>query len=241
MSARPLRAQSGAEIRMTLERGETLLVTLIIPVILLVFFSVVPVLSTGTTSRVDFVAPGVLALAVMSTAMVSLGIATGFERSYGVLKRLGITPLGRPRLLTAKIASVLVVEGIQVVVIVAVAIALGWRPHASGGLALVAELLATIAFAGIGLTMAGALRAEVTLAVANGLYVVLLLLGGIVFPLGKLGGLASVARLLPTGALSDILRPTLSGAGAAPLEAWVALAAWALVTPVCAALLFRWD
>ena len=223
MSARALGAQSSAEIRMTLERGETLLVTLGIPVLLLVFFSLVPVISTGTSKRVDFVAPGILALAIMSTAMVSLGIATGFERGYGVLKRLGSTPLGRPRLLTAKVAGVLVVEAIQVVVLVGVAVALGWRPHASGGLALVAALLATVAFAGIGLTMAGALRPEVTLAVANGLYVVLLLLGGIVFPLGKLGGLATVARYLPAGALSSILHPTLSGSGSAPTSSWIAL------------------
>ena len=92
MRLRALRAQVAAETRMTLERGETLLVTLGIPVVLLVFFTVVPVLPTGTRHRVDFLAPGVLALAVMSTAMVALGIATAFERSYGVLRRLGCDP-----------------------------------------------------------------------------------------------------------------------------------------------------
>ena len=186
-----------------------MLVTLGIPVVLLVFFTLVPVLPTGTRHRVDFLAPGILALAVMSTAMVSLGIATAFERSYGVLKRLGATPLGRPVLLTAKIVSVIVVEIVQVVILVGVALALGWRPHPSAGLAVVAVLLATIAFAGIGLAMAGALRAEVTLAVANGVYVVLLLIGGVIFPLHELGALASFARLLPTAALSDALHAAL--------------------------------
>jgi ABC-2 type transport system permease protein len=241
MNLRALRAQVGAETRMTLERGETLLVTIGIPVVLLVFFTLVPVLPTGTPHRVDFLAPGVLSLAVMSTAMVSLGIATAFERSYGVLKRLGATPLGRPTLLTAKIASVLVVEIIQVVVLVAVSFALGWRPHAAAGLALVAVVLATVAFAGIGLAMAGALRAEVTLAVANGVYVILLLIGGVLFPLQKLGALASSARLLPTAALSDALHRTLGAAAGAPLEAWVVLAAWAVAAPVVAALTFKWD
>jgi len=172
---------------MTLQRGETLLVTLGIPVVLLIFFTLVPVLPTGTRHRVDFLAPGILALAVMSTAMVSLGIATAFERSYGVLKRLGATPLGRPVLLTAKIVSVILVEITQVVVLVGVALALGWRPHASAGLAVIAVLLATVAFAGVGLAMAGALRAEVTLAVANGVYVILLLIGGVIFPCMSLG------------------------------------------------------
>ncbi|MGA3214226.1 MAG: ABC transporter permease [Acidimicrobiales bacterium] len=241
MSLRALRAQTAAETRMTLERGETLLVTIGIPVVLLVFFTEVPVLPTGSPHRVDFLAPGVLALAVMSTAMVSLGIATAFERSYGILKRLGATPLGRPVLLAAKIASVLVVEAIQVVVLVAVALALGWRPHPAAGLAVVAVLLATIAFAGVGLAMAGALRAEVTLAVANGVYVILLLIGGVLFPLHELGALASFARLLPTAALSDALHLTLGSGAGAPLEAWVVLAAWAVAAPVVAALSFKWE
>src|ERR1039458_2176115 len=111
-----LRAQVAAEVRMTMERGETLLVTLGIPAFLLAFFSEVHVLPTGDRHPIDFLAPGVLALAVMSTAMVSLGIATGFERSYGVLKRLGSTPLGRPRLLAAKIVAVLAVEAVPIVV-----------------------------------------------------------------------------------------------------------------------------
>ena len=226
---------------MTLERGETLLVTLGIPVVLLVFFTLVPVLPTGTPHRVDFLAPGVLALAVMSTAMVSLGIATAFERSYGVLKRLGSTPLGRPVLLTAKIVSVIAVEIAQIVILVGVSLALGWRPHPAAGLAIIAVLLATIAFAGIGLAMAGALRAEVTLAAANGVYVILLLIGGVIFPLEKLGGLASFARLLPTAALSDALHPTLGAGAGVPLESWVVLAAWAVIAPAIAAFSFRWE
>ena len=238
---RALRAQIGAEVRMTLERGETMLVTVGIPAFLLVFFSLVHVLPTGTKHPVDFLAPGILGLAVMSTAMVSLGIATGFERSYGVLKRLGATPLGRPRLLVSKIVAVLAVEVLQVVVLGLIAFALGWRPHAVAGLAVLAELLATVAFAGIGLAMAGALRAEINLALSNAGYIVLLLIGGIVFPLGKLGGFAAVARLLPSAALSDALHPSL-GQGVAPgAEAWIVLGAWSVVAPLVAALVFRWE
>ena len=110
---RALLAQTRAEVFMTLRRGETLLLTVGIPVLFLVFFSTVDVVSTPTAKSVDFFVPGILALAVMSTAMVSLGIATGFERGYGVLKRLGSTPLGRPRLLGAKITTILAVEIVQ--------------------------------------------------------------------------------------------------------------------------------
>jgi len=173
---RAWKAQTRAEVTMTLRRGESILLTLGIPVGLLVFFSLVDVLPkpAGVKDAVTFLAPGILALAVMSTAMVSLGIATGFERQYGVLKRLGSTPLGRPALLGAKTTAMLVVEALQVAVVVIVALLLGWSPHGTPGLSLLAILLASIGFAGLGLLMAGSLRAEVTLAAANGLYLVLL-------------------------------------------------------------------
>jgi ABC-2 type transport system permease protein len=240
---RALRAQTRAEVVMTLRRGESVLLTLGIPVLLLVFFSLVDVLPTGTPDPVDFLAPGVLALAVMSTAMVGLAIATGFERSYGVLKRLGVTPLGRPSLLAAKTLSILLVELVQVVVLVPVALLLGWSPHGGGGIAavVVAIVLATAAFAGLGLLMAGVLPALTVLALANGLYLVLLLLGGMVVPLSKLpAALRVVAEALPAAALATVLHRSLSGLS---LDAgpWIVLAVWAVAAPVAAAVTFRWE
>jgi len=237
-------AQTKVELALTLRRGESVLLTLGIPVLLLVFFSVVDVLPLpeGVTDAVDFLAPGILALAVMSTAMVSLAIATGFERQYGVLKRLGTTPLGRPALLASKTLAILVVEALQVVVLVAVAVALGWRPEGNPVLALVAALVATIGFAGIGLLMAGTLRGEVTLAAANGLYLVLLLLGGMVFSLDRLpGALRAIAELLPAAALSAALDGALSASADVPGKAWLVLAAWAVTAPALAAMRFRWE
>jgi ABC-2 type transport system permease protein len=247
MSARPLSAQTGAEVYMTLRRGETLLLTLGIPVIFLLFFSEVSVIATPTAKPVDFFVPGILSLAVMSTAMVSLGIATGFERGYGVLKRLGTTPLGRPRLLGAKIVTIVAVELIQAAVLLPVGAGLGWNPGGSGVSAAIpgaigAILLGSAAFAGIGLLMAGTLRAEVNLAAANGLYLVLLLLGGMIVPISKLpGGLASFAKLLPAEALSAALHATLGAGSAVPVESWVVLAVWAVAAPVAAALTFKWE
>jgi ABC-2 type transport system permease protein len=236
-------AQLRAELQITLRNGEQLLLTLGIPVLLLVFFSLVDVLPTGTKDPVDFLAPGVLALAVMSTSMVSLGIGTGFERSYHVLKRLGVTPLGRPRLIAAKIAAVAVVELIQFVVLVPVAYALGWSPSSPNWpLAIGAVLLGTMAFAGVGLTLAGRLRGELNLAAQNGLYLVLLLLGGMVIPFAKLpGAIRAVAHALPSGALADVLHDVLGNAGTQPGTSWVVLAVWAVAGPALAAALFRWD
>jgi ABC-2 type transport system permease protein len=244
---RALIAQTGAEVYMTLRRGETLLLTVGIPVVFLLFFSTVHVVSTPHQKAVDFFVPGILALAVMSTAMVSLGIATGFERGYGVLKRLGSTPLGRPRLLGAKIATVVLVEILQAAVLVAVGFGLGWNPggHGPGGAALAAvgaALLGTVAFGGVGLFMAGMLKAEVNLAAANGLYLVLLLLGGMVVPISKLpGGVAAVAKLLPADALAAGLHAALGSGSTVPTSSWVVLAVWAVAAPLAAAVSFRWE
>jgi ABC-2 type transport system permease protein len=242
----PLGAQTGAEIHMTLRRGETLLLTLGIPVVFLVFFSKVSVVSTPTATPADFFVPGILSLAVMSTAMVSLGIATGFERGYGVLKRLGATPLGRPRLLGAKIVTIVVVELLQAAVLLPIGLALGWNPGGGATVAVAgavgAILLGSAAFAGIGLLMAGTLRAEVNLAATNGLYLVLLLLGGMIVPISKLpSGVASFAKLLPAAALSAALHATLGSGAAVPAESWAVLAVWAVAAPTAAALSFRWE
>ena len=236
-------SQLRTELQIMLRNGEQLLLTLGIPALLLVFFSLVDVLPTGTQDPVDFLAPGVLALAVMSTSMVSLGIGTGFERSSHVLKRLAVTPLGRPRLIAAKISSVGVVELIQFVVLVPVAYALGWSPSSPNWPAAVGGvLLGTMAFAGIGLTLAGRLRGEINLAAQNGLYLVLLLLGGMVIPFAKLpAGIRAVAHALPSGALADVLREALGHAGTQPATSWVVLATWSLAGPAVAAATFRWD
>ena len=235
--------QLRAELRRLASNGEQLLLTLGIPVLLLVFFSLVDVLPTGTKEPIDFLAPGILALATMSTAMVSLGIGTGFERGYHVLKRLGTTPLGRPRLIVAKIGSVIAVEIVQFAVLIPVAFALGWNPDSPNWLlGVIAVIVGTMAFAGIGLTLAGRLPAEINLAVLNGLYLVLLLLGGMVIPFAKLpGAIRAVAHVLPSGALADVLRDALTNAGTQPTRSWVVLCIWAVVAPLLAARLFRWD
>jgi ABC-2 type transport system permease protein len=238
-------AQAGAEVRGMLRNGEQLLLTMIIPVLLLVGFSLAPLIDVGGGRRIDFLAPGVLALAVMSTAFTGQAIATGFERRYGVLKRLGATPLSRGGLMLAKTAAVLVVEAVQVVVIVAVALALGWGPQGSpvatvlGGGTLV--LLGTAAFSGLGLLMAGLLRAEATLAAANLVYLLLLAAGGVVFPLEKFPvSVQPVLELLPISALTGGLRAVLGGDGL-PLGAVGVLAVWAVVSLALAARTFRWE
>ncbi len=234
-------AQIEVETKLTLRRGESLIVTLGIPVGILVFFGNVDLVDTGYRDPLDFLVPGVLALAVMSTAMVSLGIATAFERRYGVLKRLGSTPLGRSGLLTAKTLTVVVVELIQAVIIVLAGVLLGWSPGGGVAEAVAVMAIGTIAFAGLGLLMAGTLRAEATLAVANGGYLLLLVLGGMAYPLSKLPlALQDVARVLPAAPLAECLRGALTGSGI-PGARLSILVGWAVLTPLLAARSFRWE
>ena len=209
---------------------------------MLVFFAKVDAITTDFADPVDFLVPGVLALSVMATAMVSLGIATGFERRYGVLKRLGSTPLSRGGLLVAKTATVLVLE------VDPVRARRRRRRRARLGPARPASfprsrccLLGTVAFAGIGMLMAGTLRAEANLAASNALFLVLLFLGGMAYPLDKLpGALEAIAKLLPAAALSETVRAVLT-AEAFPIGELVVLVVWAVAAPLLAARFFRWE
>jgi ABC-2 type transport system permease protein len=244
-------AQWRTEVRLSLRQGEQLLVSLGIPVLVLLFFALVDVMpgrtagggsGAGSEASLADLAPAVLALAVMSTAMVSLGIATGFERYYGVLKRLGATPLGRGRLIGAKVAMVLALEAVQLAVLVPVAALLGWHPGGSLALVPVAYVLGTAAFGGLGLLLAGTLKSTLNLALCNTLYLVLLFFGGIVIPAERLPGpLGTVAGLLPSGALADVLHASLTPGVAVPAGEWLVLAVWAAAMPAAAAAWFRWE
>ena len=245
MSARePSSPQTRAELVLTLRRGESLIVTLAIPLGILVFFAKVDTIATDYKKPVDFLVPGVLALAVMSAAMVSLGIATGFERRYGVLKRLGSTPLSRGGLLVAKTATILLLEIVQAVAIIATGAALGW--HVPAGVIAAASGCCCSARSrspASGMLLAGTLRAEANLALANGLFLVLLFLGGMAYPLSKLPGpLEAFARLLPAAALSECVRGVLvAGPRASRPAASSCCWSWAVGAPVAAIRSFRWE
>ncbi|MFC8792382.1 ABC transporter permease [Streptomyces cinereoruber] len=238
---RMIAAQTALETRMLLRNGEQLLLTVIIPSLLLVLFSTVDVVDTGAGKSVDFLAPGVLALAVMSTAFTGQAIATGFERRYGVLKRLGASPLPRWALMTAKTLSVLVTEVLQVALLTAIALVLGWSPHGNPLSVLLLLVLGTAAFSGLGLLMAGTLRAEATLAAANLVFLLLLVGGGVIVPLEKFGAAGDVLALLPISALSDGLRDVLQGGAPMPWGDALVLAVWAVLGLGTAAKFFRWE
>ena len=237
--------QARMESRLMLRNGEQLLIAIVIPVLVLVGL-VGAADSLGLDYDdpvVDVVTPGVLALAVLSTSFTSLAIATGFERRYGVLKRLGTSPLPRSGLLAGKVLALLVVEVLQIAVIAVVALLLGWGPSpGAAGLvgAVLAAALGTAAFAALGLLVAGVLRAEATLAVANLVYLLLLAGGAVVLPATAYGGFGDVASWLPSGALGEAMRDALLHGDVAWRDLAV-LAGWAGVGTVLATRTFSWE
>ena len=232
-------AQASMETRLMLRNGEQLLLALVIPVIVLVA-GVRGAERVDLSYGVDDFAPGVLALAVMSTSFTALAIATGFERRYGVIKRLGTSPLSRTGLLGGKVLALLAVEVVQVVVISAVAAALGWDPSVSVVGAVLAVVLGTAAFAALGLLLAGSLRAEATLAAANLVYLLLMAGGAVVLPATAYGSFGDVVTWLPSGALGEAMRTAL-GDGGIPGRDLLVLAGWFVVGAAATARTFKWE
>jgi ABC-2 type transport system permease protein len=242
--ARQVAAQARMEARLMLRNGEQLLLAVVIPVLVLI---------GGVTAGehlslkletdrplVDIFTPGVIALAVMSTSFTSLAIATGFERRYGVIKRLGSSPLPRSGLLAGKVGALLMVQLVQVVVIGGVGQLLGWTPEPGVlGVAL-AILLGTAAFAALGLFVAGVLRAEATLAAANLIYLLLMTGGGVVLPLTAYGSFGDVVRWLPSGALGEAMRAGFMDGDVGWRDLGV-LALWAGLGTTLTARTFKWE
>jgi ABC-2 type transport system permease protein len=235
-----LSSQIRMELVLTARRGEAVVLAMGVPLLVLLGAGLTKVTNVPGGDRLAFVVPGVLALTVMSTAFTGQAITTGYERSYGVLKRLGASPLSRPGLLFAKTAAVLGLIVLQLLVLALVGVAVGWRPHFGQILpALGVTVLATAAYSGLALLLASVLRPETTTAAATLVYVLMLAAGGIMFAAPDLGTFGWF--LLPLAAHAEALRDTLSHDASVPLSIWLSLALWALVGVTAAARKFTWE
>jgi len=228
--------QAGFEAKVALRNGEQLLLTLLLPALVLVGVTRVTSLDLGDGDRPALAFGGVVALAVVSTAFTGQAIGTGFDRRNGVLRLLATSPLGRSGLLAGKVLSVLALVVVQVVVLGVVAVFVGWEPSLHLLAAVPAILLGVAAFTSLGLLLAGTVRAEGTLAVANFVWVLLLAGGGLVLP----SPLAPVTDLLPSGALGTAVREALA-TGRVSVLPLIVLAVWALACSAACARWFRWE
>jgi ABC-2 type transport system permease protein len=235
-----VRQQIRMELVLTARRGEAVVLAMGVPLLVLLGAGLTHATTLPTDDRLGYVVPGVLALTVMSTAFTGQAITTGYERSYGVLKRLGASPLTRPGLLFAKTAAIGVLVGFQVLVLALVGVAAGWRPEfgqvfpATG-----VTVLATAAYSGLALVIASLLRPESVTAAATLIYVLMLAAGGIMFAAPDLG--AAGWFLLPLAAHAEALRDTLTAGAPIPPAIWLSLTLWAVVSLTAAAKTFRWE
>ncbi|WP_309074900.1 ABC transporter permease [Paenarthrobacter sp.] len=225
-----------------LRNGEQLILAVVLPLMALVGLVVTPLLDGLGGSRVDVATPGILALCAMSTAFTGQGIATGFDRRYGVLRFLSTTPLGRGGLIAGKILAVLVVLFLQVLVVGTVAGLLGWQPRLEAWLPGMGLLvLGAAAFTALGLLVAGTVRPEATLAITNLLWILLGALGGIVVPAERLPSLLQgIVQFLPSGALGQALRDAFL-LGAVPFPAVAVLLLWTVLAGAAAIRWFKWN
>ncbi|WP_434994409.1 ABC transporter permease [Arthrobacter sp. Ld5] len=225
-----------------LRNGEQLVLAIVLPLLALTALVLTPLLDAYGPSRIDVAAPGVLALCTMSTAFTGQGIATGFDRRYGVLRFLSTTPLGRSGLILGKAVAVAVVLAVQLVVIGGAALLMGWTPDPAGILpAALLLLLGSAAFTALGLLVAGTLRPEATLAVTNLVWILLAAAGGVIIPAASLPAAAEpFVSVLPSAALGDGLRSALLDGVFDPIACLVLLA-WAVVASLAAIRWFKWS
>ena len=231
---RMLAAQYGLELKLLLRNGEQLLLTMFIPITLLIGLTLLPLGSFGA-NRVAVFMPAIMALAIISTAFTGQAIAVAFDRRYGALKRLGATALPVWAIIAGKAMAVVSVVFLQAIVLGGIGLALGWRPPAAGlllGAGIIA--LGTATFTAMGLLLGGTLKAEIVLAIANLLWFVFAGLGALTLQSGTIpAALSWVARLTPSGALTEALSwavsrsgaPAVDGVGIAVLARWGAVAA----------------
>ena len=241
---RMLTAQYALDLKLLLRNGEQLLLTMFIPITLLIGLTLLPLGSFGEP-RVAVFIPAIMALAVISTAFTGQAIAVAFDRRYGALKRLGATALPVWAIIAGKVLAVVTVVFLQAMLLGGIALALGWRPPVAG-LLLGAVIIAvgTATFVAMGLLLGGTLRAEIVLAVANLLWFIFAGLGALTVATGLQTGtvpkaLSWVARLTPSGALTEALSQAVSPSGSVTLD-WFGLAVLAIWGAVCAAAALRW-
>jgi ABC-2 type transport system permease protein len=235
-----VRRQIRMELLLTARRGEAVVLAMGVPLLVLLGAGLTRATNLPTDDRLGFVVPGVLALTVMSTAFTGQAITTGYERSYGVLKRLGASPLTRPGLLFAKTAAIGCLIAVQVLVLALVGVAVGWRPEFGQVLpAAGITVLATAAYSGLALLIASLLRPETVTAAATLIYVLMLAAGGIMFAAPDLG--VAGWFLLPLAAHAEALRDTLTAGTPVPVAIWLSLTLWAAVALTAAARAFRWE
>lgn len=244
--AQRLAAQGRYELIAMLKNSEQLMLNIAFPIMALFAMSwthfLDPYAAEFGVSRIDIAVPGVLALCVISTALSGQGIATGFDRRYGVLRFLSTTPLGRSGLVIGKILAVLGIICIQYALVCIIGWCLGWDGNLFGVLLSIPTLLlGAAAFTSLGLLIAGAVRAEATLAIVNMAWVLLAAGGGTLIPVHHMpNAINFLVSILPSGALGNVLRAEFLHHQFLVIPHLVMLL-WAVICGTLTSRLFKWS
>ncbi len=217
--------QARMETTLILRHGEQLLLSLIIPIMSLIGLAFFPV--PGIDNPLELAVPFALALSALSAGFTGQAISVVFDRRYGALKRIGASGVPKNIIIGGKILAVLVVSVIQAVLILAIALALGWRaPLVAFPIAIVFILVGLWAFISWGLLFGGTTSSEIVLAVANLIWFLLLgAAGAAAITFGP--GVPAFFTAVPSIALTDALWQ--ATVGTFPLPHLISLIIWAVV------------
>ena len=232
--------QGAWEFKLSLKNGEQFLLLVIIPVAVFLTLTQTAVIGGGKWDIAEALSVSIT-VSVLAAGFTSLAIATAFERRSGTLVTMGVTPISRVELVTGKTLSTVYLAAISALILGVVALVLGWSPTLSATLIPLILILGIASVTGFAFLLAGTVRAEAVLALANGIFVFAMIFGGIVFQYS--GILGTVIDLFPPAALSNCMSHALDSTpqDSPPLLVSIGvLLAWSVAGTLASAKFFKW-
>jgi ABC-2 type transport system permease protein len=169
---------------------------------------------SGQGSYLQFIAPGVVGMAILFTSIFS-GIGLLWDRQFGFLKETLVAPVPRLQIMLGRTLGGATIAVIQGTLILIVCIVAGFRPQSIAALPLAFAfmLLVGLVFAGLGTAIGSTLKdMQGFQLIMNFLVMPIFFLSGALFPLNNLPRALTVAtRIDPLSYGIDGLRGSLIG------------------------------
>jgi ABC-2 type transport system permease protein len=240
ISIRRLYIQTKWEFFLNARNSEQALLLVLIPIVILFVLTKTAIIG-GENTEVFAAFATVVTVSTFAAGFTSLAIATAFERRSETLVFLGTTSLTRVEVVLAKsLGSFLLAIFAGLFTLIA-ALILGWNPTLSTLLLPFWMMLGVVSVSGFAYLLAGTLRAEAVLAIANGIFVLVLMFGGVIFTFSET--ITNVLEFLPPLALKNVIEfsvaPT-NGGDTNVIKAMCVLIAWGAAGHILASRFFKW-